>query len=144
MGGDEVRYLLDSSVWLMSALREQVLPDDIQEIIGDVDETLGLSIFSLWEVAKKNQQGKLPLPMDLPAWLKAAVPPHVHVLPLTADIIVESTRLPEFPVNDPADQLIVATARVHKLTLLTSDTKLKGYRHARIRHFTPILEKGKR
>ena len=143
MGGDEVKYLLDTSVWLMSALRAQALPDDIQEIVGD-DEVLGLSIFSLWEVAKKNQQGKLPLPMDLPAWLKAAVPGHIHVLPLTADIIVESTRLPEFPVNDPADQLIVATARVHKLTLLTTDTKLKGYRHARIHYFTPVLEKGKR
>ena len=139
-----MRYLLDSSVWLMSALREQVLPDNIQKIVGDADETLGLSIFSLWEAAKKNQQGKLPLPMDLSAWLKAAVPPHVHVLPLTADIIVESTRLPEFPVNDPADQLIVATARVHKLMLLTTDTKLKGYRHARIHYFTPVLEKGKR
>lgn len=144
MGGDEVKYLLDTSVWLMSTLREQVLPDDIQAIVGDADETLGLSIFSLWEAAKKNQQGKLPLPMDLTAWLKAAVPPHVHVLPLTADIIVESTRLPEFPVNDPADQLIVATARVHKLTLLTTNTKLKGYGHARIHYFTPVLEKGKR
>ena len=139
-----MRYLLDSSVWLMSALREQVLPADIQEIIGDADETLGLSIFSLWEVSKKHQQGKLPLPMDLTAWLKAAVPPHVHIMPLTAEIIVESTRLPEFPVNDPADQLIVATARVHKLTLLTSDTKLKAYRHARIHYFTPVLEKGRR
>src|SRR5205085_853710 len=105
MGGDEVRHLLDSSVWLMSALREQVLPADIQEIVGDADETVGLSIFSLWEAAKKHQQGKLPLPMDLTAWLKAAIPHNVHVLPLTADIIVESTRLPEFPVNDPADQL---------------------------------------
>lgn len=138
-----MRYLLDSSVWLMSALREQVLPDEIQKIAGDPDEALGLSIFSVWEVAKKHQQGKLPLPMDLTAWLKAAVPSHVHVLPLTADIIVESTRLPDFPVNDPADQLIVATARIHKLTLLTTDTKLKGYRHARIHYFTSILEKGK-
>lgn len=138
-----MRYLLDSSVWLMSALREQALPPDIQEIVGAATEPLGLSIFSLWEVAKKNQQGKLPLPMDLSAWLKAAVPHHLHVLPLTAEIIVESTRLPDFPVNDPADQLIVATARVHKLTLLTSDTKLKGYRHARIQYFTPVVEKKK-
>jgi hypothetical protein len=29
-------------------------------------------------------------------------------------------------------------------TLLTTDTKLKGYRHARIHYFTPVLEKGKR
>ena len=44
----------------------------------------------------------------------------------------------DFPVRDPADELIVATARVHKLTLLTTDTKLKDYRHARIRYFTPV------
>ena len=49
--------------------------------------------------------------------------------------------LPDFPVNDPADELIVATARVHGLTLLTTDTKLKGYGHARIRYFTPNVEK---
>ncbi len=144
MGGDEVRYLLDTSVWLMSALREQVLPAGIRRIVGNADETLGLSIFSLWEVAKKHQLGKLPLPMDLSTWLKAALPAQVQVLPLTADIIVESTRLPEFPVNDPADQLIVAAARVHKLILLTTDTKLKGYRHVRIQHFTPVSERGRR
>jgi PIN domain nuclease of toxin-antitoxin system len=144
MGGDEERYLLDTTVWLISALREHILSDDVREIVGDADEPLGLSISSLWEVAKKHQQGKLPLPMDLPAWLKAAMPPQVHFLPLTADIIVESARLPEFPVNDPADQLVVATARVHKLPLLTSDTKFNGSRHARIHYFTPALEKGKR
>jgi PIN domain nuclease of toxin-antitoxin system len=141
MGGHEVRYLLDSSVWLMSALREQALPTDIQKIVGDADEVLGLSIFSLWEVAKKHQQGTLSLPMDLSHWFKAAVPQHVHVLPLTADVIVESTRLPDFPVNDPADQLIVATARIHKLTLMTTDNKLKGYRHARIHYFKPLETK---
>ena len=45
-----------------------------------------------------------------------------------------------FPVKDPADELIVATARLHGLTLLTSDTKLKGYRHARFRYFTPFIQ----
>jgi PIN domain nuclease of toxin-antitoxin system len=139
MGGHEVRYLLDTGVWLMSALREEVLPVDIRKIIGEPGERLGLSVFSLWEAAKKHQQGKLALPMDLSVWLKAALPPQVHLLPLGAEIIVESTRLPEFPVNDPADQLIVATARVHQLTLLTTDTQLKGYRHAQIRYFTPLL-----
>jgi PIN domain nuclease of toxin-antitoxin system len=54
MGGHEVTYLLDTSVWLMSALRPQVLPDEIEEIIADTGETLGRSIFSLWEVAKKR------------------------------------------------------------------------------------------
>ncbi len=135
-----MRYLLDSSVWMRSALRGHTLPAEIQSIVGDPQEILGLSIFSLWEAAKKHQKGKLPLPMDLPAWLRAAVPPHVHLLPLTTEIIIESTRLPDFPNRDPADELIVATARVHSLTLLTTDTHLRGYRHARIRYFTPASE----
>ena len=141
MEGYEVKYLLDSSVWMRSALEGHTLPPDVQSIVGNPDEELGLCIFSLWEAAKKHQKGKLPLPMDLSAWLKAAVPEHVQVLPLTAEIIVDSTRLPDFPINDPADELMVATARIHKLTLLTTDTKLKNYRHARIHYFKPIEHK---
>jgi PIN domain nuclease of toxin-antitoxin system len=88
-------------------------------------------------VAKKNQKGKLPLPMEVTEWFKAAVPENVRILPLTAEIIVEAARLPELPTNDPADEIIVATARVLKLTLVTSDTKIKGYRHAKIHYFKP-------
>ena len=139
-----MRYLFDTSVWLRGALNAGTVTAEVNALLDDPQETFGLSIFSFWEAAKKHQKGKLPLPMDLPAWLKAAVPHNVQVLPLTTDIIIESTRLPDFPVNDPADEIIVATARVHGLMLLTTDTKLKGYRHARIRHFTPVLENGRK
>jgi predicted nucleic acid-binding protein len=61
---------------------------------------------------------------------------------LTPEIIADAMSLPDFPNRDPADELIVATARVHRLTLLTTDMQLKRYRHAQIRHFTPVLEKG--
>ena len=139
-----MKYLFDTSVWLRGALNPGTVPAEVNALLDDPQEVFGLSIFSVWEAAKKHQKGKLPLPMDLPAWLKAAVPHNVRVLPLTSDIIIESTRLPDFPVNDPADELIVATARVHGLTLLTTDTKLKGYRHARIRYFIPVAEKSRK
>ena len=137
-------YLLDTSVWLRAALNPDSVPAEFCQLLSAPTEVFGLSIFSLWEVAKKHQKGKLLLPIDLPAWLNVGVAQNMQMLPLTRDIIVESTRLPDFPVKDPADELIVATARVHGLTLLTTDTKLKGYRHARIHYFTPVLEKGKR
>jgi PIN domain nuclease of toxin-antitoxin system len=136
-------YLLDTNIWLRGALYIQTLPREVREILENPGLSLGLSIYSLWEAAKKHQKGKLPLPMDLSAWIKESLPQNVLLLPLTPEIIVESTRLPDFPVNDPGDELIVATARIHKFTLLTTDTKLKGYRHARIHYFTPVLEKGK-
>jgi len=115
------------------------LPEPIRRILDERGAQFGLSAISLWEVGKKYQIGKLQLKKELGAWLNEAVAAHIHVLPLTPEIVVEAMRLPDFPNHDPADELIVATARVHQLTLLTADTKLKSYRHARIRHFTPIL-----
>src|SRR5579862_2458151 len=117
-----MRYLLDTSAWLRAVLDEGTLPDNIRGIIGNRQEKLGLCIISLWEAAKKHQKGKLRLPMDLGAWLNNAIAENIEILPLSAEIIVDSTRLPNFLINDPADQLIVATARIHGLTLVTSDT----------------------
>ncbi len=134
-------YLLDTSVWLRGALFAQTLPEDARRILANPKLELSISIYSLWEAAKKHQKGKLPLPMDLAQWFKASIPKNVRVLPLTPEIILESTRLPNFPVNDPGDELIVATARIHKLTLLTTDTELRGYGHARIHYLKPIAPK---
>ena len=137
-------YLLDTNVWIFGYLEPEVLPDDVQELIGRRDVQLGLSAISLWEVGKKHQIGKLELRQELSLWLKGAIASHIQVLPLTPEVIADAMGLPDFPVRDPADELIVATARVHKLPLLTTDSQLKGYRHARVHYFKPIMEKGRK
>ncbi len=137
-----MKYLLDTSVWFRGASEPETVPEDLRQILGLRDAQLGLSAISLWEVGKKNQIGKLPLKKELGAWLKEAVAARIILLPLTPEIVADAMNLPDFPNRDPADELIVATARVHRLTLLTTDTQLKGYGHAQIRHFTPVLEKG--
>jgi PIN domain nuclease of toxin-antitoxin system len=138
VGSDEVKYLLDTSVWFRAAADPETVPEEVREILGRRGAVFGLSAISLWEVAKKNQIGKLPLQNDLASWLNAAVAANIVVLPLTPDVIADAMKLPEFPNHDPADELIVATARVHRLTLLTTDTQLKRYQHAQIYHFTAV------
>jgi PIN domain nuclease of toxin-antitoxin system len=138
VGGDEVTYLLDTNVWLFAANEPAILPAEIQAILGCGDAQFGLSAISVWEVGKKHQIGKLELNQNLGAWLRGALAAHIQLLPLTPEIVADAMKLPSFPTRDPADELVVATARVHKLTLLTADTKLKNYRHARIQYFTPI------
>jgi PIN domain nuclease of toxin-antitoxin system len=133
--------MLDTSVWLRGATEPDTLPDEMQGLLNRRDGQFGLSAISLWEIGKKHQIGRLELRRELGVWLKEAVAAHIHLLPLTPEIIADAMSLPDFPVRDPADELIVATARVHKLTLLTTDTKLKSYRHAPIRYFKPVLEK---
>ncbi len=139
-----MNLLLDTNVWLFGYIDPEALPEEIRELLGKRDAQFGLSAISLWEVGKKHQVGKLELKRELGAWLKEAVAAHIHLLPLTPEIIADAMSLPDFPTRDPADELIVATARVHRLTLLTSDTKLKNYRHARIHYFTPLLEKDRK
>ena len=139
-----MKYLLDTGVWLRAVNQPHTIPPEALRVLQSSRETFGLAAISLWEVAKKVQVGKLPLPKDLAGWFADALAPNIELLPLTAEVVTEAMRLPEFPNRDPADELIVATARVHTLTLLTTDTKLKGYRHARIHYFTPILEAKKK
>jgi len=139
-----VTFLLDTNVWLFAANDPDTLPEEIQALLSKRDAQFGLSAISLWEVGKKHQVGKLELKQELGAWLKGALAAHMNVLPLTPEIVADAMSLPAFPVRDPADELIVATSRVHRLTLLTTDTQLKSYRHARIQYFKPVLEKGKK
>ena len=132
-----MKFLLDSSTWIRSASEPQTIPSEVKKLLLPSSEDLGLSMISIWEVAKKNQIGKLPLSRPLSDWLTDALAAHVRVLPLTSEIIVDAMQLPEFPNHDPADELIVATARAYDLTLITTDRILKNYSHARIHYFKP-------
>ena len=133
-----MKHLLDTGVWLRAVNQPQTIPTATLRLLESPREIFGVAAISLWEVGKKVQIGRLAMPKDLPAWFADALAPNIELLPLTANVVTEAMRLPEFPNRDPADELIVATARVHKLTLLTTDTKLKGYRHARIQYFKPL------
>ena len=54
-----------------------------------------------------------------------------ELLPLTPSIVAESTQLPGSFHRDPADQLIVATARALDCILVTEDAKILAYPHVR-------------
>jgi PIN domain nuclease of toxin-antitoxin system len=95
-------------------------------------EGIGVSIISCWEVAKLVEYGRLKLPQDVVAWLGIALGyPGVRLLDLTPAIVVESTRLPQPFHKDPADQMIVATARIHDYPIATADDKILDYAHVR-------------
>jgi PIN domain nuclease of toxin-antitoxin system len=139
VGGDEVTYLLDTACWLRGYAEPKTIPIREQRILSS-NQLFGISAISLWEVGKKNQKGKLDLHASLPDWFQRAIAENIQILPITPEVVIDAMRLPEFPTKDPGDELIVATARVYDLTLITTDTALRNYRHARIHYFTPILE----
>ncbi len=74
------------------------------------------------------EYNRLILSCAVDEWLESALAyPGGQLLNLTVPIVVESTKLIGFH-RDPADQIIVATARVFGCPLLTADTKILNYR----------------
>lgn len=87
------------------------------------------------EIAKLVEYRRLALPLELADWLEQALSyPGVQLLALTPEIAIESTQLPGEFHRDPADQMIVATARVYDCALVTSDEKINAYEHVKTIH----------
>ncbi len=91
-----------------------------------------ISAISVWEVAKKVSLDKLTLSIPVRDWLvQATRKPFIEIIPLSVDIALESTILPGKFHKDPADQIIVASARQSNMTLLTSDRLILAYQHVK-------------
>jgi PIN domain nuclease of toxin-antitoxin system len=74
------------------------------------------------------QRGRIAVDMPLDAWLDSIeFQPLITILPLTTKIAAESVRLGDDFPRDPADQIIVATARCHGLTLITADEHIRKW-----------------
>ena len=125
--------VLDTHVWVWWTVDPARLSEtQRREIASNEDDRIGVSAISCWEVAKLYEYGRLALPIELSDSLRVALRyPGVSLLELTPEIAVESTRLPGSFHRDPADQVIVATARVHRCRLVTYDGKIIDYPHVR-------------
>jgi PIN domain nuclease of toxin-antitoxin system len=80
------------------------------------------------EFATMMQRRRVDVEMSLDVWLDSIEShPLITVLPLTTKIAAESVRLGDDFPRDPADQIIVATARCHGLTLITADERIRKW-----------------
>jgi len=122
-------YLLDTCAWIDAFSAPELLKPDIRKLINS-QRTIHISSISLLEVARKEAASQLIFGMPLPDWFRIALPPNrVKVVELSPEISFDATRLPGWSHKDPGDQIVVATARVHRLTVLTSDGKILTYPH---------------
>jgi PIN domain nuclease of toxin-antitoxin system len=120
--------ILDTHIWLWWVDSSSRLTARLEQLILEHQVSgLGVSIFSCWEISKLVEKKRVELSYPVDEWLNYAVAyPGVQLLPLTLPIIVQSTQLAGFH-NDPADQIIVATAKVYNCPLLTADEKILAY-----------------
>ena len=100
-----------------------------RELVGG--EILVSSI-SAWEIAMLVEREKLVLSMDVGSWLAAVANiGAVRFVAVDPEIAVKSVELPGDFHKDPADRMIVATARKFSVSLVTKDEKIRAYAHVR-------------
>jgi PIN domain nuclease of toxin-antitoxin system len=119
-----LRLLLDTHIWLWSLNDPSRLGKHVLHELRNETNELWLSPISTWEALTWNAKGRIQLPDDLRGWVWRATAP-LREAPLTHEIALAAQHLP-LSHNDPADRFLAATAKVLRLTLVTSDAILLG------------------
>lgn len=122
--------LLDTHIWLWEISATGQLSPTSRAEINDAAQNgrLRLSIISIWEISLLAARGRLDLGGPTRARIaEAAARSWVIFEPLTTEIAIEAGSLPGGFRSDPADQIIVATARITGATLLTRDRRILEY-----------------
>ena len=127
--------LLDTHIWVWWLTPGSPLSRAERETL---DEKAGrrelfLAAISLWEAQVLHAKKRLDLPLPFAEWLARATDDRmISVLPLDVDVVLALDALPDSFHGDPADRLIVATARAHAMPLATHDANIRKSRAAQV------------
>ena len=125
--------LLDTHVWWWSVSEPDNLSAAAMEAIRrQKPAQRAIASISIWELAMMAAKKRIVIDIPVAVWLARAVhETGISVVELSPDIAVDACALPGAFHIDPADRIIVATARVHGLKLLTKDQAILAYDQVR-------------
>ena len=125
-------YLLDTCVLIWSADPKDQFSEKAAKILEESSEPLFVSAASVAEIACIHARKRLTLPSHWKPWFRQMLEVNGwECLPVDLDTLEEAYSLPQPFHADPGDRIIVATARLRGLTLLTGDRKILAYPHVK-------------
>lgn len=138
------KLLLDTHVWIWLMLGEERLNLSFRQVVEQYQgkELIFVSAISVWELGMLVDRERIQLEIDCLDWVEQAfASSHVHLIPLTPRIAIQSTRLPEILHGDPADRILIATAHEYNAVLVTHDQKILDYGKSKyIATYDPVSE----
>ncbi|RLB54747.1 MAG: VapC toxin family PIN domain ribonuclease [Deltaproteobacteria bacterium] len=122
--------LLDTHVlvWLAEGLAE--LPAAARKTIDAAARSTGVAVsaISFWEIAMLDQRGRISLSQPIADWReRVSATPGIIEIPIDGRVAIESVLLPGPLHTDPADRLLIATARLRGWRLATRDRRILEY-----------------
>ena len=124
--------LLDTCTLLWLAADQKKLSPKAKKEIEKNANALFISSISAFEIAVKSRSGKLTLQLSALKWFTRAIDFHgIKEIPVTSDIAIASVELPLLH-NDPCDRIIIATAQINNMHILTCDQLITQYKQAEV------------
>jgi PIN domain nuclease of toxin-antitoxin system len=127
--------VLDTHVLLWWVNGSDLLSSAAEKVIRKTLKQGGeiiVSTISAWEISMLIDKGRLVLGMDVESWFDEVTQiDGVRFIPVDNEIAIKSTVLPGEFHKDPADRMIVATARMLAVALVTADQKITNYEHVK-------------
>ena len=122
--------LLDTcaAIWVVEDAPLAQPAIDLLAAAADAEISIYVSPISAWEVGLLVARGRLKLLITPQRWFQRLLEaPGVRLADMSPELLIASSFLPGEPPRDPADRIIVATARDHGATLVTRDRALLAY-----------------
>jgi PIN domain nuclease of toxin-antitoxin system len=121
-----MKYLLDTHVLLWYFADFPKLPASVAAIIESADAQKVVSVASLWEFSIKSSLGKLRFEGSLTVLWEMITSNGFSILPIQESHLSQLIRLP-FLHRDPFDRLLIATAIVEGMVILSADENIHQY-----------------
>ena len=125
-------YLLDTHIWIWSQENPEQLGQKSRRELADIAQERFVSAISALEIARLIHLGLLRLRHRFAEWKQFSLEElNAATLDVSHEIAWEAYNLPGKFHNDPADRVLVATARIANLTLITADDLILRYPHVK-------------
>ena len=115
-------------IWIING--NESLNKKAVKLITDItsDGNLIVPAISFWEISMLEQKQKIKFSTPINSWIEDLLDlPYIKIAHLTPEVSMESCNLPGEFHGDPADRMIVATARLLDAPLVTRDKKIIKY-----------------
>jgi PIN domain nuclease of toxin-antitoxin system len=124
--------LLDSHVWIWSQEAPEKFGRRTRALLEDASNGVAISAMAAMEIARLVFLRRVHLAESAATWIADSIRSlAAHAIDVTPEIAAEAYELPGNFHKDPVDRVLVATARLHNLTLLTADDLILRYAHVK-------------
>jgi PIN domain nuclease of toxin-antitoxin system len=132
MGNEQMKILLDTHVWIWSQEAIEKIGPHTLSVLKDPKNTIYISPISTLEIARLIELQQILLSGTLLRWVSSSINNLLgRTIPISHEIAIKAYSLPPQFHKDPADRMLVASALIEDLTILSADEKILDYPHVK-------------